>query len=323
MKEQALRSGAVTAEGIRASGGPLPPASPTTGYYGTPLFHEPTWTWEIPLYFFVGGAAGVSAIIGVTANINGLNDLSHDARLIAAAGSVLSGVLLVSDLGRPGRFLNMLRVIKLQSPMSVGAWTLLTFSTAAGVAGAASLIDQPGGNPPLRLLGDCSAILSALTGAVMATYTGVLVGATVIPVWATNVRTLPAHFGASSVASAASLLEICGHRQRGLGRLATLAAAAETAAAVHLHVRTDRSLEPLKRGLSGALTTTGALLSGPIPLALRLLGSRSVRSRQLAAVSSIAGSLLTRYAWVSAGKASSRDSSIPLRLDRPASTSEG
>src|ERR1700723_2077507 len=40
-----------------------------TGYYGLPLLKPPTWTWEVPLYFFLGGIAGVSAVIAFVSSI--------------------------------------------------------------------------------------------------------------------------------------------------------------------------------------------------------------------------------------------------------------
>ena len=53
--------------------------------------------------------------------------------------SSLGAVALVKDLGRPERFLNMLRTIKLTSPMSVGSWILSAFSAGAGVAAVAEI----------------------------------------------------------------------------------------------------------------------------------------------------------------------------------------
>ena len=74
---------------------------------------------------------------------------------------------------------------------------------------------------------------------------------------------------------------------------------------------------PLKRGRSGAITRIGGLLSGPLPLALRLAAAfagrrRSRQLRKAAAVSSIAGSLLTRVAWLQAGHASAKNWRLPL-----------
>src|SRR5438477_11971108 len=121
IRREAESTGKVAAKGVRPGGAPFPLASPETGYYGIPLLKRPSWTWEIPLYFFVGGAAGASAVIGAIASYTGADrrPVRH-ARWIAAAGSVLSPALLISDLCRPSRFLNMLRVFAVQSPMSVG-----------------------------------------------------------------------------------------------------------------------------------------------------------------------------------------------------------
>src|SRR5215471_5860662 len=134
----------------------------------------PVWTWEIPIYFFVGGAAGAAAVIaGVGAATGADPAVITDARWIAAVGAVVSPVLLISDLGRPERFLNMLRVLKWQSPMSVGAWTLAVFSTAVFAAIGLRLLWPDA--TVLALVADATA---GATGSVLATYTGVLIGAT-------------------------------------------------------------------------------------------------------------------------------------------------
>lgn len=261
-------------------------------YYDLPLLKPPVWTWEVPTYFFVGGAAGAASILGVAAQLaGGEEELVRDARWIALIGSALSAPLLVSDLGRPERFLNMLRVFKPQSPMSVGVWTLTGFG---GASSAAALV-------PYKPVQDVAAVGAAATGLLMMTYTGVLLGATAIPVWKEHVRLLPMHFGASALASAASLLELRGHRHPALHALALGAAVFETIAAVALETGDDPVSAPLREGRSGTLTRLGGLLSGPIPLFMRLMGSRKG-----AAVASLAGSLLTRFAWVEAGKVSAR-----------------
>src|SRR6185312_15572237 len=128
IREEAARHGKVSGDGVLPISAPFPRATAETGYYGLPLLKEPQWTPEVPLYFFVGGAAGASAVIATAAHL--LTDdqrLVRSARMVAAAGGVISPALLISDLGVPSRFLNMLRVFKLQSPMSMGAWTLAAF----------------------------------------------------------------------------------------------------------------------------------------------------------------------------------------------------
>lgn len=273
-------------------------------YYGFPMLKGPVWTWEIPTYFFVGGAAGAAALIGAVARRTGASEaLVRDARWIAAAGAALSPPLLISDLGRPERFLNMLRVFKIQSPMSVGAWTLVAFSTAAGVAAFADLAHRAtGGKLPVKVVADGSEILSAATGMVLSTYTGVLLGATAIPVWSRNARVLPLHFGASGMGAAVSILELLGHRTRALNRIGIGTALLETALAVYLETRDDPALAPLREGENANLGRAAALLSGPLPLALRLAGGRSPAARRIAALSTITGSLLTRIAWTRAGR---------------------
>src|SRR5579871_5465533 len=146
IRRQADQHGRLEIVGTRPAGAPFPQASPENGYYQIPLLKEPPWTWEIPLYFFVGGAAGAAAAVAAIADYTGADrKLVRDARWIAAAGAVISPVLLITDLGKPSRFLAMLRVFKPQSPMSVGVWTLLGFSSAASATiFAQSLSDRYG-----------------------------------------------------------------------------------------------------------------------------------------------------------------------------------
>ena len=333
LRERAAVEGVVRAPGVRAAGGPMPladaaeaaagngdGASGSTGYYGRPLLKEPTWTWEVPLYFFVGGAAGAAAVVGATARAVASGDeadLVRDARWVAALGGALSAPLLISDLGRPERFLNMLRVWKPQSPMSVGAWTLTAFGSSAGAAAFADLVARRAADGdsrlavPVRIVGDAAGLLAAATGLVMTTYTGVLVGATTIPAWNRSVSVLPIHFAASGLGAAVSLLELLGHDHPALNRLGIAAALAEIGTGVVQELDDDPAHAPLKEGSSGALVRAGGVLSGPVPLLLRLFGARKA-----AAVAAIAGSLLTRYGWVAAGHESARDPAVPLGLDR-------
>jgi formate-dependent nitrite reductase membrane component NrfD len=279
-------------------------------YYGLPTLKAPVWTWEVPAYFFVGGAAGAAAMIGAAARLaGGRAELVRDARWIAAAGGAISPPLLTADLGRPERFLNMLRVFKLRSPMSVGAWTLVAFSNAAGAAAFADLIDRSsGGRIPVRVLGNAAEALAAATGLVLSTYTGVLIGATAIPAWSQNVRILPVHFGASAVGSAVSILELLGHRDPALNLLGAGAAAVETLIGGSLELSASQALVPLKEGWSGNIVRAGGVLSGPLPLALRLLAGRSPSARKAAAISTLVGSVLTRVGWLAAGRESARNS---------------
>ncbi|STD13481.1 Formate-dependent nitrite reductase, membrane component [Dermatophilus congolensis] len=103
-------------------------------YYGRNIVKPPPWKKEIPAYLFLGGLAGASGLIGAGAHLTGRFELRRNARLAAIAAAAAGGAALVVDLGRPERFLNMMRTVKLTSPMSVGSWILVGFSTFAGGA---------------------------------------------------------------------------------------------------------------------------------------------------------------------------------------------
>lgn len=321
IRREAENKGRVEGIGVRPSGAPFPQANPRAGYYNIPLLKEPQWKPEVPVYFFVGGATGAAAVIGTMAGWTGKNEkIARDARWISVAGAAISTGLLISDLGRPSRFLNMLRVFKPQSPMSMGAWTLAAFGSASGAAAFAQLFrDRVGDFAPIRWLGNISQAATALFGLPLSNYTGVLIGATAIPVWNTHIDSLPIHFGASGLNSAVATLELMGNTDStALNVLGLGAAAIETWEGFHIEVqkRDDEASEPLRHGLSGWVTRAGGVLSGPVPLALRaaaaVSGSRDLR--KWAAWASLAGSLITRFAWVRAGHASAKDFRLPLQI---------
>jgi formate-dependent nitrite reductase membrane component NrfD len=321
IRREAERKGYVDADTLPIAGAPFPMASPDTGYYGVPLLKEPQWSWEIPPYFFVGGAAGSAAVIGAIAHWTGRDRrLARDCRLIAAGGAIVSSALLISDLGRPQRFLAMLRVFKPQSPMSMGAWTLAAFGSFAGAAAFAQIAAERFGLP-VRMVGNIAEAFSAAAGLPFSNYTGVLIGATAIPLWNEHVGSLPIHFGMSGLNSAVGILELMGHKNPALNTLGIGAAAIESMEGVNIEMSKKAAVEPLKRGTSGFITRLGGVLSGPVPLALRIVAAmsgtrRSTRLRKAAAISSVAGSVLTRFAWVYAGHVSARDWRLPLEIER-------
>ena len=306
----------------------FPRATPEDGYYGLPILKKPPWTWEIPLYFFVGGASGAAAVIGAMADYTGADrELVRHARWIAAAGSVISPALLIADLGRPERFLAMLRVFKPQSPMSVGVWTLLGFSGGAAAAAFADFLTlRYGPSIPVRLLEHAGQAASLAFGLPFSNYTGVLIGASAIPVWNRNAGDLPLHFAASGLGAAVGLLELMGHgKNRALQALGLGAALFESWEGLRIETGSHRELDPLKHGASGLVTRAGGVLSGPVPALLRagsLFSSRrqSRSLRRWAAWSAIAGSLITRFAWMHAGRQSATEWKPPLQREAGLST---
>ncbi|HEY6766078.1 MAG TPA: NrfD/PsrC family molybdoenzyme membrane anchor subunit [Candidatus Sulfotelmatobacter sp.] len=297
-------------------------ASTEHGYYGMPLLKRPQWTVEVPLYFFVGGAAGAASVISAVGHMSSADKkLIRDARWLAAIGGAISPALLISDLGMPSRFLNMLRVFKIQSPMSVGSWTLVAFSNSAAAAVVLGEFQRRRPNGAIKVLTDAAQIVAALTGMVLASYTGVLIGATAIPAWNEHVATLPIHFAASGMGAATSILELAGNDSAALNHIGIGAAAIETFMGVAIERSSAPATEALRTGPSGWMMRGAGLFSGPLPLVLRLLslrgGSGRGSMRRAAALASIAGSLLTRFAWIGAGKVSAADNSVPLQLDKP------
>ena len=173
----------------------VPRAKPQS-YYGQPVLKEPVWKPEIPFYFYTGGLGGASAGLALMAEARGNRQLARRAWLTALAGVGASPVLLISDLGRPSRFLNMLRMFKVTSPMSVGSWILASSGSATAIAVGSELT---GLYPEV---GRAAKVTSALLGLPLATYTAGLVANTSVPAWHDARFTLPIVFAGSSAASA-------------------------------------------------------------------------------------------------------------------------
>jgi Polysulphide reductase, NrfD len=278
-------------------------------YYNLPALKPPVWTWEVPLYFFLGGISGVSASMAFAAQLfHGDPALIRALLWIGLIGAAICPALLIADLGRPTRFLNMLRVFKLQSPMSLGAWILVAFSGCVFVALLGhELILRGFANPffiAVRWLGEGSA---AVTGLLLASYTAVLIGATAIPVWAHNRKVLPAHFLASGLGGSAAIVELLGFLIPATQILGVISAGIETLLGIFFEVRKPPVDAPLHHGKSGVAFLVAGSLAGPAALALRILGGSHPQARRAAGICFLAGSLLSRYAWIWAGRASARN----------------
>ncbi len=294
------RSGVSVSEETRRNGRETDARS----YYGRPILKEPTWTWEIPCYFFFGGLAGASSGLAFVAGLSGNHRLARSARLAALAGASVSPVLLISDLGRPERFYNMLRVFKPTSPMSVGTWVLTGFGPSAGIS---ALADVLGVFPRLgRLCGAGATLL----GPALSTYTAVLIADTSIPVWHEARRELPLVFAASSAASAgaaAAILTPTGDAGPAR-RLAAGGALVEVAVVEAMKHRLGKLLaEPYEQGEASRcdkLATVSSVLGAAV---IGLFGRR----RRLAAAAGgaliLAGAALERWAIYRAGFQSARD----------------
>ena len=290
------------------------------GYYGLPVLKAPVWTWQVPLYFFVGGIAGMSACLALVGQLFGTEAaLVRSALWVALIGAAICPIFLISDLGRPGRFLAMLRVAKIQSPMSVGVWILVAFSGCTFVALLAKeLILQGHGSEligGLNWAGECT---SALTGLILAAYTGVLIGATANPVWSHNRRALPAHFLGAALGGAAAVLELLGFLIPATQLIGIAAAAIETLLGAGFELSRLPVNAPLHRGKSALAFRIAGVMAGPGALVLRLI-SGTAPARRAAAICFLAGTLLSRYAWIWAGRASAMDPGALFQIQRKSS----
>ncbi|MDQ2947537.1 MAG: polysulfide reductase NrfD [Acidobacteriota bacterium] len=282
----------------------------STTYYDRPMLKAPVWEIDIPIYYFLGGAAGAALALGAAAQFDGdvrLKKLVQRCHWVGIIGSTTGGILLVRDLGRPERFLNMLRVFRPTSPMNVGAWIL---SGAAPLAITAGVLN--GRKGLLGTVGHVAGYGAGLFGLGLAGYTGVLVANTAIPVHQHSRRILPVLFLASAAASAASILDLVWQDPRAsritftfgtAGRLAELAAGyvMESNAA-----RLPRVALPLQQGLSGALWKAATVLTAASLVISLIPGNWRSRRRWAGAVGAL-GSLCVRLGVHYAGAASARD----------------
>jgi formate-dependent nitrite reductase membrane component NrfD len=285
------------------------PKAEFRSYYDRPILKAPVWKVpDVPGYLYLGGLAGVSASLAALADLTGRPALRRVGRLAAAGGATASVGFLVHDLGRPARFLHMLRVVKVTSPLSVGSWILAPFGGLAGATAAAELL---GVTPRLARL---AGLAAGALGPALTTYTAVLLADTAVPAWHEAYRQLPFVFAGSALASGggAGLVGGLGGGDVRPARVTALAGAALELAAVSIverrigfaakAYRTGRAGSVLRAARVGTLTgAAGALASG-------LVGGAA--GRVLAAASGVvlnAASAALRYGVFEAGMTSARD----------------
>lgn len=281
-------------------------------YHGRPVIKEPTWTWEIPCYFFTGGLAGASSGLGLLAGLAGNGRLARTARLVALAGTAASPVLLIADLGRPGRFYNMLRVFKPTSPMSVGTWILSVFGSSAGIAAATDLLGA------FPRVGRAAEAAAALLGPALATYTAVLVADTSVPVWHEARRELPLLFAASSAASAgaAAVLFVPPDGAGPARRLLVGGAILELAVSAAMKRRLGELAEPYGKEGAGRYEKIAATLTVGGAALAALAGRRSRAAAVLGGALTLGGALAKRWSVFEAGFQSARDPKYVIRGQR-------
>ncbi|TMM33223.1 MAG: polysulfide reductase [Actinobacteria bacterium] len=288
--------------------------SPTDAlsYYGRPIIKEPVWESDIPLYFFTGGLAGASDLLALGAQLSGNPRLRTSALAGATAGVAISPYFLIKDLGRPLRFLNMLRVFKVTSPMSVGTWIFSAESTATGIAAACRLF---GVLPRVRAIAQ---VFAGLIGPAQATYTGALIAQSVVPAWHEARLELPVVFASSAAASAGGAAAILTPAEHAgpARRLGLIGGVAEVAASKLMEKRLGKLVGSVyHEGEAGKYSRLAAASTLAGSALMALAGRRRVGAIAAGALL-LTGSLCNRFAVYHAGKQSARDphhTSIPQK----------
>jgi hypothetical protein len=279
------------------------PAAGLTSYYGKPVLNRPVWeSPDIPGYLFLSGLAGAASLLGAGGQLTGRPALARAAKTSAFGAGCLSLAALIHDLGRPARFLHMLRVVKVTSPMNVGSWLLGGYVPAAGVAAVSALTGR------MPRLGTAATAGSALLGPAVAAYTAALISDTAVPAWHDAYPEMPFVFTGSGAMAAGGLgmLAAPPHENAPARYLALLGLALEASAFERMKHRIGMVAEPYHSGRGGAYIKAGQVLS-LAGLAGTLLGRRSRAISGLSGAAFMAASAATRWEIFHAGLASADD----------------
>ncbi|WP_326819019.1 polysulfide reductase NrfD [Streptomyces sp. NBC_01762] len=280
------------------------PRAEFESYYGRPIIHTPSWAArDIAGYFFLGGLAGAGSVLAAGAHLTGRPRTATAMKVSSLAAVSLSAAALIHDLGKPGRFANMLRVFKPTSPMSMGSWVLSAYGPAAGAAALSAVTGR------LPRAGAAATAGAALLGPVLASYTAVLAADTAVPAWHGAHRELPYLFTASATAAASGMaLIVAPPRESGPARCAAvLAAMAESLATEAAERRLGMVAETWREGRAGTLMRTARALTLAGSATAALAGGRNRPAAVVAGLALLAGSVCTRFGVFAAGIASAED----------------
>ncbi len=306
---RAGHSGGARAPARRASrhGGenPVVGQAEFRSYYGLPVINKPVWrARNIASYMFLGGLAGASSVVAAVAQATGRSALARAAKLGSTAAIGLSGAALVHDLGRPARFLNMLRVLKPTSPMSVGSWLLIGHSSCSVAASAAAVTGR------WPALGKAGTVGAAVLGSGITTYTAALISDTAVPAWHEGYRDMPFLFAASAGSAAAGWGMLSAPLQEAspMRRLGIAAGLAELGAAEIMKRRMGMAAEAFRESTQARRCQQAARVATGVGIAIAATAGRRSRTASAAAGAALlTGSALTRFAVFEAGVASAEN----------------
>nr|WP_218849083.1 NrfD/PsrC family molybdoenzyme membrane anchor subunit [Nocardioides perillae] len=308
-----LRRGGGRGRGRKGKVESVVPEAEFTSYYGRPIVKPSPWEHDIPAYLFAGGVAAGSSLLAAGADLTDRPSMRRSGRLGAIAALTFSMVALVHDLGKPSRFLNMLRVAKPTSPMSVGTWILSFYGPFAGAAAASEVLSMLPGERKgvLRLAevaGRPAGVVAAVAAPAVASYTAVLLSDTATPSWHEAFRELPFVFVGSAAAASGGLAMVTSPVAE-TGPARRLAAGGALLELV-MEQRMERSMgvtaEPLHHGHAGTLMKAAKALTAAGAVGT-LLGGRSRAVAALSGAAMMAGSACLRFGVFEAGQESAKD----------------
>jgi formate-dependent nitrite reductase membrane component NrfD len=290
------------------------PEADFRSYYGMPVVKASPWGADIPAYIFFGGLSAGSSLLAAGADVTDRPALRRAGRIAALLSMMATMATLVHDLGKPSRFLNMLRTVKLTSPMSVGSWILSAYGPIAGVAAVAELADALSGGRrrgplgTLARLGRPAGRAAGLTAPPVAAYTAVLLADTATPSWHEAYRELPFVFVGSAAAAAGGLGMVTApvHEAGPARRMAIGGAVLELLAERQMEQSMGIAAEPLRQARAGRLMRASKALTA-IGAAGSLVAARSRVAGVVSGVALLAGSVCTRFGVFEAGQESTRD----------------
>jgi Polysulphide reductase, NrfD len=291
------------------------PAAEFGSYYGRPVLKAPVWTHDVPAYLFTGGLAAGSSLLAAGGDLTGTSSLRRAGRATSMAALLVSAFLLVRDLGRPERFLNMLRVVKPTSPMSIGSWIITAYGGAASVAAASEVARSLAGRgrlgPPASLVvaaGRPAGLAAAAVSPALATYTAVLLADTAVPSWHEAHPQLPFLFAGSALASGVGvgLIAASPAHASPARRMAVMGAALDLAATRSVRHRMGLLSEPYTTGRAGRLLHAGEVLTAS-GAAAAVVGRRSRALSVVSGACLLGGSMLTRFGIFEGGVVSTED----------------
>lgn len=282
-------------------------------YYGQPIINLPTWAeLDIAGYLFMGGLAGGSSLLAAGADLTGRPRLARGSGICASVAIAGSLVALIHDLGRPERFLNMLRVFKPTSPMSVGVWILVAYAPLNFAASASAATGV------LRPVGRAAGVGAALMGAGVASYTAALIADTAVPAWHEGHRELPFVFVGSAASAAAGWGLVVAPRseQAPARRMALIGAVSELVAEQLMERRLGSVAQTLHQGVAGRRLRLSKGLSAAGIAGAALLAPRSRAGAAVTGAALLASSALTRFGLFAAGISSAEDPKYTVELQR-------